>query len=175
MFGGAGADTFVYHRASDSTPQRPDIIQDFQSGIDKIDLTGVLQEAGLKALNFSERLSGKAGDALLGQDSKTGRFTLAVDTTGSGSADLLIVSQSPIKQTDVIWNGQAPTVTPTPSPTVVPVSDPIPAPTSEPTEPEPEPEPDPEPEPTPRPGGGVIEKLFSSFKGFLNNVWSIFR
>ena len=182
LFGGAGADTFVYQRASDSTAQKPDIIQDFQSGIDKIDLTGVLQEAGLKSLNFSERLSGKAGDAVLGQDPKTGRFTLSVDTTGNGSADLLVVSQSPIKQTDVIWNGQAPTVaptvtptptpTPTPAPPVVPVSDPIPAPTSEPTEPEPEPEP--EPKPAPRPGGGFFEKIFSSFKGFLNKVWSIF-
>lgn len=172
LFGGAGADTFVYQRASDSTAQKPDIIQDFQSGIDKIDLTGVLQEAGLKSLNFSERLSGKAGDAVLGQDPKTGRFTLSVDTTGNGSADLLVVSQSPIKQTDVIWNGQAPTVTPTPGPPVVPVSDPIPAPTSEPTEPEPEPEP--EPKPAPRPGGGFFEKIFSSFKGFLNKVWSIF-
>ena len=174
LFGGAGADTFVYQRASDSTAQKPDIIQDFQSGIDKIDLAGVLQEAGLKALNFSERLSGKAGDAVLGQDPKTGRFTLAVDTTGNASADLLVVSQSQIKQTDVIWNGQAPTVTPTPtpSPPVVPVSDPIPAPTSEPTEPEPEPEP--EPKPAPRPGGGFFEKIFSSFKGFLNKVWSIF-
>ena len=172
LFGGAGADTFVYQRASDSTAQKPDIIQDFQSGIDKIDLTGVLQEAGLKSLNFSERLSGKAGDAVLGQDPKTGRFTLSVDTTGNGSADLLVVSQSPIKQTDVIWNGQAPTVTPTPPPPVVPVSDPIPAPTSEPTEPEPEPEP--EPKPAPRPGGGFFEKIFSSFKGFLNKVWSIF-
>lgn len=133
-------------------------------------------------MNFSERLSGKAGDAVLGQDPKTGRFTLSVDTTGNGSADLLVVSQSPIKQTDVIWNGQAPTVaptvtptptpTPTPAPPVVPVSDPIPAPTSEPTEPEPEPEP--EPKPAPRPGGGFFEKIFSSFKGFLNKVWSIF-
>ena len=115
MFGGAGADTFVYHRASDSTAQKPDIIQDFQSGIDKIDLTGVLQEAELKALNFSERLSGCRGRRAR-PGSETGRFTLAVDTTGNGSADLLVVSQSQIKQTDVIWNGQAPTVTPTPSP-----------------------------------------------------------
>ena len=112
LHGGAGADTFVYRRASDSTPQAPDIIQDFQSGSDKIDLTGVVQEAGLKSLSFVEKFSGKAGEAVLGQDAKTGRFTLAVDTTGNGTADLLVASQSQIKQADVIWNGQAPTVTP---------------------------------------------------------------
>ncbi|WP_338133817.1 M10 family metallopeptidase C-terminal domain-containing protein [Pseudomonas lactis] len=175
LHGGAGADTFVYRRASDSTPQAPDIIQDFQSGSDKIDLTGVVQEAGLKSLSFVEKFSGKAGEAVLGQDAKTGRFTLAVDTTGNGTADLLVASQSQIKQADVIWNGQAPTVTPTPEPTVVPVSDPVPTPTSEPTEPEPTPEPAPSPVPTPRPGGGFIGKIFSSFKGFIKKVWSIFR
>ncbi|MEX5595839.1 M10 family metallopeptidase C-terminal domain-containing protein [Pseudomonas orientalis] len=51
-------------------------MQEFHSGIDKIDLTGVLQAAGLKSLSFSDRFSGRAGEAVLGQDSATGRFTL---------------------------------------------------------------------------------------------------
>lgn len=173
LYGGAGADTFVYRCASDSTPQAPDMIQDFQSGSDKIDLTGVLQEAGLKSLNFSETFSGKAGEAVLGQDSRTGRFTLSVDTTGNGKADLLVASQGHIKQTDIIWNGQAPTVTPTPGPTVSPVSDPVPPPVSEPTEPDPSPQPSPSPAPTPRPGDGVINGMLSLFRLLLNKVRSI--
>jgi len=120
---------------------------------------------------------------VLGHDSKTGRSTLAVDTTGNGTADLMIASQSQIKQTDVIWNGEAPTVTPTPGPTVVPVSDPVPSPISEPTDSKPDPKPDPDPQPEPRPSPGpaprpgrrFIQKVFSSFKGFVNKVRSIFR
>lgn len=187
LHGGAGADTFVYHRIGDSTPQNPDVIQDFQSGLDKIDLTGVLQEAGIKSLNFVDKFGTKAGDAVLGHDSKTGRSTLAVDTTGNGTADLMIASQSQIKQTDVIWNGEAPTVTPTPGPTVVPVSEPVPSPVpspiSEPTDSKPDPKPDPDPQPEPRPSPGpaprsgrrFIQKVFSSFKGFVNKVRPIFR
>ena len=41
LTGGAGADTFKYVAASDSTAQGYDIIQDFQHGVDAIDLTAV--------------------------------------------------------------------------------------------------------------------------------------
>ena len=171
--GGGGADTFVYQRVSDSTPQNPDFIQDFHSGIDKIDLTGVLQAAGLKALSFSDRFNAKAGDAVLGQDSTTGRFTLAVDMTGNGTADLLVTSQGPIKQTDVVWNGHAPTVLPAPMPETIigPVPQPIPVPM-----PEPQPGPDllPLPGPAPGPERNLIQNVFSLLTGFLNKVFSIF-
>ncbi|UEH10184.1 M10 family metallopeptidase C-terminal domain-containing protein [Pseudomonas sp. HN8-3] len=173
LHGGAGADTFVYHRVVDSTPQNPDIIQDFQSGIDKIDLTGVLQTAQLKSLNFSDRFKGRAGDAVLGHDSATGRFTLAVDTTGTGTADLLVTSQGQIKQTDVVWSGQAPTVIPFPTPEtiVAPVPEPLPMPIPEPT---PTPDTDHPHEPGPRPGGSFIQNVFSSFTGFISRLFSIF-
>lgn len=110
--GGAGADTFVYERTSDSTPQKPDIIEDFASGTDKIDICAVLKQAGLKGLNFSERLRGQAGDAVLVADAKTGGSTLSVDTTGNGQSDLTITSQSEIKSSDVISDGQESVVTP---------------------------------------------------------------
>ena len=172
LHGGAGADTFAYHRVSDSTPQNPDLIQDFHSGIDKIDLAGVLQAAGLKSLNFADRFSGRAGEAVIGQDSATGRFTLTVDTTGNGTADLLITSQNQIKPTDVIWSGHIPTVIPSPAPepVVVPVPDPAPAPEST-----PDPDPLPMPGPAPMPGRGLIQNVVSSFMGFINKVFSIFR
>ncbi|MEB0109663.1 M10 family metallopeptidase C-terminal domain-containing protein, partial [Pseudomonas sp. MH9.3] len=41
LYGGGGADTFVYNRASDSPPQNPDMLNDFVSGVDKIDLSRV--------------------------------------------------------------------------------------------------------------------------------------
>lgn len=134
--GGAGADTFVYARVSDSTPQAPDFIQDFTSGSDKIDVAGVLREAGLTSLNFMDSFSGRAGDAVLSHDTTTGRSTLAVDTTGNGTADLLISSHGQIKQEDVIWsgNGEPAAVTPdqTADLTLEPDPDPAPDSTSQP-------------------------------------------
>jgi serralysin len=44
--GGGGADIFVYDKASESTPQNPDLIEDFTSGTDKVDVSGALREAG---------------------------------------------------------------------------------------------------------------------------------
>jgi Ca2+-binding RTX toxin-like protein len=42
MTGGAGADSFLYVSENDSEPSNPDFITDFQTGIDKIDMTGGL-------------------------------------------------------------------------------------------------------------------------------------
>jgi Ca2+-binding RTX toxin-like protein len=41
LFGGAGSDTFVYKSITDSTPAQTDLIADFQTGIDKIDLSAI--------------------------------------------------------------------------------------------------------------------------------------
>ena len=41
LYGGAGADTFKYLAPSDSTPQAYDIIHDFVTGADKVDLTAL--------------------------------------------------------------------------------------------------------------------------------------
>ncbi|KAB0563362.1 metalloprotease [Pseudomonas palleroniana] len=144
--GGAGSDTFIYERISDSTPQKPDFIQDFSSGIDKIDVSGVIYEARLKGLNFTDQFSGRPGDAVLGYDAQTGRSTLSVDTTGDRRASLLITSQGQIKQADVIWRGQAPTEVPPAPARVAPTPEPEPEPI-----PESEPQPELEPEPAPQP------------------------
>ncbi|WPN52287.1 M10 family metallopeptidase C-terminal domain-containing protein [Pseudomonas sp. P9_2] len=176
LHGGAGADTFVYQRVSDSTPQHPDIIQDFHSGIDKIDLTGALRAVGLKSLSFADQFSGSAGEAVLGRDSTTGRYTLAVDTTGNGTADLLVVSQGQIKPTDVVWNNQSPTVIPASETNITAVPDPYPAPVP-PSDPDTHSDTDPRPAPEPSPwyGMGVIKKVTSVFKRMVNGVLSIFR
>ncbi len=182
--GGEGADTFVYDRVSDSTPQNPDIIEDFTSGSDKIDLTGVIKGAGLASLKFTDRFSGQPGEAVLGHDSTSGRSTLAVDTTGKGTADLLITSHGQIKQTDIIWNAQQPTVAPivpaVPTPAPAPAPDvgpsPVPEPTTDPAPaPTPDPTPDPGPAPAPLPGEGFVKQVFSMFKNVINGVFSLFR
>ncbi|NVZ53170.1 M10 family metallopeptidase C-terminal domain-containing protein [Pseudomonas sp. B6002] len=174
LHGGAGADTFVYDRVSDSTPQAPDFIQDFTSGSDRIDVAGVLREAGLTSLNFSNALSGRAGDAVLGHDAATGRFTLSVDTKGNGTADLLITSQGQIKQADVIWSGEGVPVVavPTLKPTVEPTPEPEPEPAPDSTT-----EPDPLPVPGPRPGllERVGRQIMSGVSRFANWLFGWFR
>lgn len=178
LHGGGGADTFVYDRVCDSTPQNPDIIKDFTSGLDKIEVAGVLREAGLQSLNFTDRFSGRAGDAVITHDAATGRSTLAVDTKGSGTADLLVISHGQIKSSDVTWNAEVPTVTPPVVPVPVPVPEPTPTPAPQPL-PEPTPNPTPlprppRPTPMPRPRRRFAKKVLTVFRTFMDSVFSIF-
>ncbi|OIN45195.1 metalloprotease [Pseudomonas azotoformans] len=174
--GGAGADTFVYARVSDSTPQAPDVIQDFTSGSDKIDVAGVLREAGLTSLNFMDSFSGRAGDAVLSHDTTTGRSTLAVDTKGDGTAKLLINSHGLIKQEDVIWSGKGERAAVTPDQTAdpTPEADPDPAPDST-SEPDPLPTPGPALAPAPWFGERVGKQIVSGISHFANWIFRWFR
>jgi hypothetical protein len=126
--GGGGADTFVYDKASDSTPKNPDMIEDFTSGTDRIDVSGALKGAGVRALVFTDRFSGRAGEAVLQHDVGTGQSSLAIDLKGTGSADLLVKSKGAIRSADVVWSGQAPQIQPAPmpSPSPAPAPDQIP-------------------------------------------------
>ncbi|CAI2796073.1 M10 family metallopeptidase C-terminal domain-containing protein [Pseudomonas fluorescens group sp.] len=126
--GGGGADTFVYDKASDSTPDQPDMIEDFTSGTDKIDVSGALKDAGVRGLVFTDRFTGRAGEAVLKQDANTGQSSLAIDLKGTGTADLLVKSKGEIKPADVRWDGQAPEVSPLPKPAPAPTPAPVPAP-----------------------------------------------
>jgi len=126
--GGGGADTFVYDNASDSTPQSPDVIEDFTSGADRIDVSGALKEAAVSALVFTDRFSGRAGEAMLTHDAATGRSSLAIDLKGRGSADLLVKSNGAIKPGDVIWDGRKPEVQPMPRVQPTPLVQPTPTP-----------------------------------------------
>lgn len=47
LWGGTGSDVFVFGAVSDSAPGAADIIMDFQSGIDKIDVSAITKLAGL--------------------------------------------------------------------------------------------------------------------------------
>ncbi|MBI6632371.1 M10 family metallopeptidase C-terminal domain-containing protein [Pseudomonas paralactis] len=114
LTGGPGKDTFVYNNASESTEQRPDLITDFTSGEDRIDVSAALRAAGLKDLHFVRSFSGRPGEALLGYDPRSGHHSLAIDLNGAGQADLFINSQGPIKPGDVISQASHASTAPTP-------------------------------------------------------------
>jgi hypothetical protein len=105
LTGGAGADTFVYDKASDSTLSHSDLLADFSSGQDKIDVSGALREARVDSLRFVARFSGRAGEAVLGYNPSTRESSLSIDLNGNGNADLFIRSSGAIKASDVIVNG----------------------------------------------------------------------
>ncbi|WP_256578559.1 M10 family metallopeptidase C-terminal domain-containing protein [Pseudomonas sp. NS1(2017)] len=100
--GGNGADTFIYDNAGDSTPEHPDLITDFTSESDKIDLSGALRNSGTTKLSFVPNYTGKPGDAVLSYDRRSGRGSLAVDLTGNGQPDLLINTVGQIRPGDVL-------------------------------------------------------------------------
>ncbi|WP_246355462.1 M10 family metallopeptidase C-terminal domain-containing protein [Pseudomonas reactans] len=100
--GGNGADTFIYDNAGDSTPEHPDLITDFTSGSDKIDLSGALRNSNATDLSFVASYTGKPGDAVLSYNPESGRGSLAVDLTGNGQPDLLINTVGQIRPGDVL-------------------------------------------------------------------------
>ncbi|MBJ7486504.1 calcium-binding protein [Brevundimonas sp.] len=88
LFGGAGADTFRYDRVTDSTSGAADIIYDFVSGTDRIDLTAVRTGA-----------SDTFGIAYL-----NGASFLFVDLGGNGTNDMVIgLTNTTLRTADVIW------------------------------------------------------------------------
>jgi hypothetical protein len=105
--GGRGADSFVYNHASDSTLQDPDEIMDFTSGTDKIDVRGALRNAGLSSLSVVQAWSGKAGEALLTYDERSGMGSVAIDLNGNGRADLFIKTHGQVSPSDLVPHSAA--------------------------------------------------------------------
>ena len=140
--GGGGADTFVYDRTSDSTPDNPDVILDFESGLDRLDVSALLKGTNIKTLTFVERLTGQPGQAVLSYDESSREGSLALDVSGNGKADLLVKSMGRMNAVDVFY-GDSPSVEPD---SVEPKPDASP----EPEKPKPDLRPDPhEPKPNP--------------------------
>jgi Ca2+-binding RTX toxin-like protein len=100
LTGGAGADVFVFLAASDSGAAEPDLITDFTSGSDRIDLSGIDTDAlaaGDQAFVFvgGAAFSGLAGELRLATDQLQG------DLDGDGLADFvlafdLVTGQAPL-------------------------------------------------------------------------------
>jgi len=97
LTGGAGADRFDYNALAESGlgAGNRDIIQDFQRGSDKIDLSTIDANANLggnQAFNFigGADFTFKAGEVRTFVSSVTGNRCIAVDVHGDGLADLNI-------------------------------------------------------------------------------------
>ncbi|RFD23893.1 peptidase [Pseudomonas sp. GL93] len=147
LIGGGGADTFVYNQASDSSPANPDILEDFTSGVDKIDLSKILKEAGIERPTLVNALTGRKGELTLSYDEDAKRHKLVLDVNGKLDSALLILSKRPIKLDDILTHAD-----PKPEPKPEPESQPRPKPKPEPeSEPKPTPKPKPESEPKPKP------------------------
>lgn len=101
--GGGGADSFVYNHASDSTPANPDVIMDFTSGTDKIDLRGLERRSNTQ-FKPVQAFSGGIGDTIVGFNPQTQRHFIAIDLTGNRKADFVVTSMQVIKPGDVLVN-----------------------------------------------------------------------
>ncbi|PVV71860.1 alkaline protease [Pseudomonas sp. HMWF011] len=101
LVGGGGWNTFKFNAFSDSTRANADLLLDFNTGQDKIDLSQMVLD-GKVALNFVENYTGAAGDTIIKFNPQTGRYLLAVDLDGDGKTDFLIKSTRMISPEDVI-------------------------------------------------------------------------
>lgn len=109
LTGGAGADIFQYRAVTDSTAAAPDSILDFETGVDKLDLSlmdGDSLTAGDQSFTFvgSAAFSGVAGELRAERDTDTSNWTVQADTNGDGQVDLTIlltaVGLQPLSQGD---------------------------------------------------------------------------
>ncbi|WP_219267301.1 M10 family metallopeptidase C-terminal domain-containing protein [Pseudomonas sp. Xaverov 259] len=103
LSGGGGADSFVYNHASDSTPANPDVIMDFTSGTDKIDLRGLERRSNTQ-FKPVKAFSGRIGDAIVGFNPQTQLYFIAIDLTGNRTADFVVTSTQVIRPPDVLVN-----------------------------------------------------------------------
>ena len=100
LSGGGGADVFVYGKASDSTAANADLITDFVSGRDRVDLTGLSQHTRTQ-LRLVHTYSGRAGDTLVRFNPYSNRYFVAIDLTGNGQTDFLVKSTRLIRPQDI--------------------------------------------------------------------------
>ena len=101
--GGAGHDTFIFSSIADSTAATPDLILDFTSGQDKIDLssTDVFANHTL-TLQYVDAFTGKAGQTILAYDAGTHAGSLAIDFSGDAHADFGINLVGQVTQADIV-------------------------------------------------------------------------
>ena len=92
LWGNAGADTFVFSAADDSQAAAPDWIRDFQTAVDKIDLSWLNQTVKAEGgeLHFVDNLSGSLYEAALNYDSQQNVTDLAINLSGHNQPDFLV-------------------------------------------------------------------------------------
>ncbi len=100
-----GKTIFGFASASDSPPDRPDSINNFVVGKDKIDVSNLTPE-GMSGLTFVDEFTGTPGEAMLtylpGEMlPHVGTSYLSVDTDGDGVADFKLKIHKKITQSDI--------------------------------------------------------------------------
>lgn len=91
LYGGSGNDIFVFSAVSDSLFKSPDKIMDFETGIDKIDLSFFNHgDKGAGFIHFVDDFSGQAGEALLTYNSQSNLSELALNINGQAAPDFLV-------------------------------------------------------------------------------------
>ncbi|WP_259740784.1 M10 family metallopeptidase C-terminal domain-containing protein [Pseudomonas poae] len=101
LSGGGGSNVFKYNAAADSSYSNADLLTDFKSGWDKIDLCDMANAAGVR-LNLVHSFTGRPGDTVIKYNANSGRYFLAVDMSGDRRSDFLIKSTRPFGPEDVI-------------------------------------------------------------------------
>ncbi|EAA8475427.1 M10 family metallopeptidase [Salmonella enterica] len=91
LWGGRGKDIFVYSEVKDSPFNSPDKIMDFESHIDKVDLSFFNKgENGHNFIKFVNGFSGQAGEATLTYNTNNNLSELALNIHGGSTPDFLV-------------------------------------------------------------------------------------
>ena len=93
--------THTYDKASDSPYHNADLIENFVSGKDKINLTELINNTGTP-LRLVANYTGRIGDTVVKFNSRSGRYFVGVDLTGNRRTDFLVKSTQPIKPEDIM-------------------------------------------------------------------------
>ena len=93
LHGGRDSDRFIFSVVGESTVLAPDRVNDFERGLDQIDLAGIdadLTVAGDQAFAFVTAFSGQRGHAVLAYDAAANLTRLSLDQNGDAQADMLV-------------------------------------------------------------------------------------
>ncbi len=101
LWGGKGNDTFVYGKINESSAGAPDRIQDFFSGQDKIDVSGITVQLGGRPLRFVSRFSGASGEAIIRYDRQSNMSRLQIAGKPNEPAFVLQV-QGELRRSDIV-------------------------------------------------------------------------
>ncbi|WP_199533955.1 M10 family metallopeptidase C-terminal domain-containing protein, partial [Dickeya sp. CSL RW240] len=93
-------DTFVYASGQDSTVSAYDWINDFQKGVDKIDLSAFRNEGQLSFVQ--DQFTGKGQEVLLQWDAANSITNLWLHEAGHSSVDFLVRIVGQATQADII-------------------------------------------------------------------------
>lgn len=101
LWGVGGRNTFKYDQANDSTSQDADVLMDFASGEDTIDLRALAKQYATP-LRLVQDYTGRVGDTVVKYHPHSGRYVVSIDLLGHRQSDFLIKSARLIKPQDVL-------------------------------------------------------------------------